>query len=270
VKRFRKRLLCTLLALAGMVATAAPTQAGSMFVSGFEGSVQETLNAGPAQNNPNLPNYNPYVYISYAVVNKGTAGAGSFLSTIGGPSNATGQYVYLYEISNTSARSVGNLQLVNMNPAVVIDQGGTTGYAFQNNNTTTVAPGSTNANGGATAFNNTSTFSNSFATANGLVPLGQNTNDAPFSTGFEFGSPASNNSIPAGGYSALVYFTSNYAPTFGQGTVSDGLTFGSFAPNDVPYASPEPTSMAMMGLGVFGLGGWAGWRRRFRKTSDLS
>jgi len=262
--------------MAGMVATAASARADS-FVSGFEGSVNLTPTTGSGVMGS--------INVSFAVVNT-TNGAGNYLNTITGSTSytgVTGQYVYLYEITNLSNRNVGTLQLNSMNPALLLNQGAVAGYAFQNQPLASgpaqvVSQNPPNTNGGATAFAPTSANNagNSFGTASNLVPFSSADNQFGATTGFNFRDSNGNDNL--GGsltgdpshpyyYSELVYFTSNNAPTYGPGQVSDGATFG---PEGMPVASPEPTSMAMMGLGVFGMGGWAGWRRRFRKTSDLS
>jgi hypothetical protein len=80
---------------------------------------------------------------------------------------------------------------------------------------------------------------------------------------FAFGS----NSIAVGGTSTLVFLTSKYAPTsFPVGHVVDGTQVS----GDIPGAiTPEPTSMAMIGVGMLGAGFVYGLRRR-RKALPTS
>jgi len=69
--------------------------------------------------------------------------------------------------------------------------------------------------------------------------------------------------LPAGAHGAIVGFTSNFAPQFVFGTIQDG---GTSAVGTVvaPAAIPEPSTMALAGLGALGFIGYALRRRKAR------
>jgi hypothetical protein len=261
VKRFRKRLLCTLLVLASFTLAATPSQASS-FVSGFDGNVGMSASGHGT------------VIVDYAVVDTGlVAGvgqAGTYLTSLGvtGQAGNTSRYVYLYEVVNTSSSTsviLGTLGLTT-NPALYNAMGSVQGKVFANNGTAVTGASTTSAmfnpNGSSTPA-----LGNSIVAASPTVALTSITTDPSGFVDFHF-QPGGNDGITPGSLTDVVFLTSNNVPTFANGQVNDGITFG---PDGVPVASaPEPQTLALMSTGLIGLGGWAGWRRRFRKTSDLS
>src|SRR5439155_18150921 len=60
-------------------------------------------------------------------------------------------------------------------------------------------------------------------------------------------------------WSSIVFLTSNVAPTYWAGRVTDGV--GDYSDGDVPVASSEPGTLLMIVIGVAGLSGSYGWRR---------
>ena len=64
--------------------------------------------------------------------------------------------------------------------------------------------------------------------------------------------------IPVGGWSVVVFLTSDVAPMYGKGTLLDG---GDLSDGDIPVQSPEPGTLVLSVLGVLGLAGSYGWRR---------
>lgn len=250
VQNPREKLIgVLLLALFSFAVTIGPANASS-FVSGFEGS---TSLSSPG---------NGTLSVSYAVVDTGSAGAASFLATLGVTSTDTSRYVYLYEISNTSLDKVGFFSLAS-NPALYNSQGAIAGYAFTNaaNGGRAVAP-----NGDKTFNYNASTNNpnNSFTTASGLIASSGADNDSPNYTGFDYRNSSGHDNLASGQYGELVYLTSNYAPMAGTGQVQDGAVFG---PGFMPVATPEPQSYALMVSGLLGLGALARWRRRAPKLA---
>jgi hypothetical protein len=79
----------------------------------------------------------------------------------------------------------------------------------------------------------------------------------------EFGWGETTARIGAGEYSSVVFVTSEFGPYYGEGVLENS---GS-AVGDIPLATPEPTSMALMLFGAFGFGGYAGWRKLRRKAN---
>jgi hypothetical protein len=260
VKRFRKKLFGAFLALAAFGAAASSADA-SGFLSGFTGSVDMIVPSGPLDQG----------WVSYTVYNN-TAGNSSGLSglatalgtttanLLADGINGNAKYVYLYQVVNTGSEFLSFLQVKGVAVSTVTSGGVINGSVFETAGGTKVTGTS---NGGAdmlsvTPSGNTPNFST--ATQGETATFAPNAHNQFYQYNFPDGLARAG----AMQYSYLLFATSNNVPTFTSGDVHDGNQSNGLVPGP---SAPEPTSMAIMGLGVFGLGGWAGWRRRFRKLS---
>jgi len=282
VKRFRKRLLCTLVVLVSFGVSAMSAEAGS-FMPGPTGSANITYNNAPIDSGS----------VSFSVYQNNDGGAGlatalgtttSALTTAG--VDLTAKYVYLYQVVNTGSAALSFLQ-IDSKPSLYTSAGqigtSSSGSVFSDGTASTNVVGTTNGGvnylgsqkGTGIPFGMAPTTSETytgqtagFSTANGgVVSSGTRQSNVNGYTQFLFEDSGGDPTLAANSYSYLLFLTSNNAPTLGDGQLHDQNQSDGYLPM---ASAPEPTSMAMMGLGVFGLGGWAGWRRRFRKTSDLS
>jgi hypothetical protein len=281
VKRFRKRLLGTLVALAAL-GSAAPIEAGTYVGGpGFpEGTTSMVVSGAGTLGT---------AYVSYAVINTGGATAAATLKGLFGTdvnqtygsnavfTTATNQYIYIYEVVNTSTKGntaapLGALTVGNASPFSSAgeiskntgDYTATTGTSVFDNTSAGVYPkgavGPT-----ADGWNgNSGTAGNADYTSNSKAATLSAIQDYLGNLQFQFQPDKLNTS---GTYTTLMFAVSSNKPTSTTGNLSDGGIDGS-GKVPTPVASPEPTSVAMMGLAVFGLGGWAGWRRRFGKQQS--
>jgi len=267
VKRYLKGL-CLLLALGGWVAIAAPAKAGPI----YDGTGSPTTPI--YKYNPATPLVPPVLqgndYVTYAVINTGTAGGQAELATLFGSSNvktmfgsasaANQQFLYLYEVVNKSGVALGSYSL-QINSSVVGAAGeisnvaGTAGSVFKNTNGSLVGP-TTNTWSGPASSTPAATDFGATSPTTFLSSLTGTTSQLLYQFQPDL--------LPSPGSTTILWATSANGPTTSAEVIQDTKYIGG-ANVLTPAATPEPTSMAMMGLGVFGLGGWAGWRRRFRK-----
>jgi hypothetical protein len=63
---------------------------------------------------------------------------------------------------------------------------------------------------------------------------------------------------PSGGFSTVVFLTSNAPPVYARGDIRDG---GDPAVGDIPVQAPEPAGLLLQVIGIGALGGMYGWRR---------
>jgi len=250
-----RKLSWTMLALAAFFAASSATEAAS-FVPGFNGSIAE---------NPTFPGTaTGQVYSSFSVVDAGPGGAAAFVAGLGGTlyagsgTGAGDRYVYMYEVVNKSSTAVGSLSIVT-NHDLYGSFGQIATKVFVNQPSGNKV-GPTDNGFILTGSTTTANFVGVAATSKG--PDLSNTVNFIDNTNVVFHWDP-DRIVQNGGYTDIVFMTSQHAPTYTQSFVQDGFPFG---PGLIPAAVPEPTAMALMGLGALGMGGYAGLRRRFRKA----
>jgi hypothetical protein len=217
-------------------------------------------------------------YVSYAVINTGSTantvalltnlfGAANVKTMYGSLSAVNQDYVYLYEVVNQSQKSLGsfalqdNTSLFGAAGQISNAAANGNGAVFKNIDGSLVGPNTNQWSGPSSSTPSTADYANGQSGTTFITSVDGTTDPTQLVYQFQPDLLLAN-----GGYTTIMFATSTNGPVTGSGAIQDSR-YGGDGDVPVPAATPEPTSMAMMGLGVFGLGGWAGWRRRFRKLS---
>lgn len=245
-------------AAVALAVCAIPNAADAMWLGTYSGSNQLTLapNGGPGPLGDGIINFAVYDNIN-GDFSSIYAGAGTTQFGSGGVT--AGRYIYLYQVVNTNPTG-GDNPLTGMHLMVVdadIESAGVLADTVFVDAGGNVGPDGNRRLGTESVANNVALF--------GFTPTALATDSAAIetmtvtSTGvslrFNFTVPPG---VPTGSYSALLFVSANAAPTVGQGRLVDGDTTA----GDVPVPTPEPGTLALLGLGLPVLG-W-GYRRRLR------
>lgn len=246
-------------ALAVLVSTSA---ANAAWVAGFSGSNQFTKNlagTGPTNDGDGIINFAVYDNANNDFGSFGLTGTDQF----GSGGLTAGRYIYLYQIVNTNPNNSNpDHQLSGMFLEVasnVLKSGGFVNNTVFQDASGNVGPSANVRLGTESAVNDTPltdfppTGFGSLSAAVEPVDITVQGNLFRFNF-FEGRTP---NLMP-GGFSSLLYVTSDFRPTFGRGRLVDGdVSAGS-----IPVPTPEPGTIALFGLALPLMG--AGYVRRLR------
>jgi len=275
LKELKMRALMMGVAAVALSCLSLPTSANAAWISGSTGT-------GATSPGTTTPNDSTTVF--YAVYNNTDGSFTTYLTTTtAGKAFATAlaisginlttlendKYVYFYELANPKGSDVTEFQVAN--PGAMNTVGRANGYVFSQNgknvngqsgsgNATTLSPSS----GTPSSANSSSNLT--FTTASGATAItSEKVGTFRTSSTSIAGDPAERFTINSGNgfstYTSLIVVGSNYGPANGEVQTTDD---GYAQSNSVPVPTPEPGTIALLGL-TLPIFGW-GYIRRLRQN----